>query len=348
MDAAQATSLVLEEIQAGGQDYPTEGLAAERFYGGWFVYAPVMVADSGVGVGTRSVFLVGESGRVKEVTSDGPADAAREWFMEACLWFSAEEPDLGQADSSLPSHPDLNRFARPRAPADYDRAAVTALGAALTHERDFAGWLADRLRELGDLVGGGGLLVSRRPTSWAAGHLRELIEPHADDADPTVLWQTWPAVEPAGLPAVDIAGWLLVPGVRTREFLESLEAETPAATRLADAVADRANQAPPWRACGVAELLPQLVALRRTDEFDADLDAIRRLIAADGDTDFLDTLFVSPGEADVDALLRIAVDADQREVIDIDIDVAAAAAYRRVLDRLDVPFENYWYEAMVE
>jgi hypothetical protein len=32
----------------------------------------------------------------------------------------------------------------------------------------------------------------------------------------------------------------------------------------------------------------------------------------------------------------------------IDIYAAVTAAYRRVLDRLDLPFENYWYEAMFE
>jgi hypothetical protein len=46
--------------------------------------------------------------------------------------------------------------------------------------------------------------------------------------------------------------------------------------------------------------------------------------------------------------LRIAVDAGQRNSEIVDIDAAATAACRRVLDRLGLPFENYWYEAMFD
>ncbi len=354
MDAAKAISLVAERIRSRGLDYPAAELTAEHFYGGWCVYAPVMIAVSDVPEDpdmpmTRSVFLVGESGNVEEVSSADPVEEACQWFEESCIWFSASQPDLGPMDSALPSHPDLGGSSRPRQPADYDRAAVDVLARALTHERDFGDWLAGRLRELADLLGGDSRLISRRPRSWAAQHVRELAEPEDID-DRGGVWQTWPAVDPASLPDADTAGWLLIPGARTCDVLESLETETPAATRLADAIAERANQAPPWRACGVAELMPQLVALRRSDQLDADFDTVRQLAAKHDAHDHFDWLLLNPssGDADVEALLRIAVDADRRERKVIDLDAAATAAYRRVLHRLDLPFENYWYEAMFE
>jgi hypothetical protein len=352
MDAARAISSVVERIQSHGLDYPVTDLTADRFYGGWCVYAPALIADGDENEDldvpvTRSVFLVGESGRVEEVESSAPVAEAREWFAEACIWFSAQEPDLGTSDSALPSNPDFSGLARPRQPADYDREVVAVLARALTHERDFSGWLADRLRDLADLVGGSSRLIARRPRSWAARHVRELTEPHADD-DPAGAWRTWPSVDPASLPDADITGWLLVPVVRTVEILEGLESSTPAATRLADVIADRARQAPPWRACGVAELTPQLVAVRRGDLRDADVDTLRRLAAEDGAEDVLDKLLVPPAGADIEALLRLAVDADRHHRTVIDLDAAATAAYRRVLDHLELPFENYWLEAMFE
>jgi hypothetical protein len=84
--------------------------------------------------------------------------------------------------------------------------------------------------------------------------------------------------------------------------------------------------------------------LRRADLPDADLAALREFDAG-GELDKL--LRALPGDADGQALLRIAIDADRQrhEVVDID---AAAAAYRRVLDHYELPFENYWYEAMLE
>jgi hypothetical protein len=352
MDTAQAISSVVERIRSHGLDYPVTGLTADRFHGGWCVYAPALIADGDEPEDldmpvTRSVFLVGESGRVEEVESSAPAASAREWFAESCIWFSAQEPSLGTSDSSLPSHPDFSGLSRPRQPADYDREVIAVFARALTHERDFSGWLADRLRDLADLVGGSSRLISRHPNSWAAHHVRDLTEPHADDG-PTGAWQTWPPVDPASLPDADITGWLLVPAVRMVEILEGLESVTPAATRLADVIADRARQAPPWRACGVAELTPQLVAVRRGDLQDADVDTLRRLAAEDGAEDVIDKLLVTPADADVQALLRFAVDAGRHQRNVIDLDAAATAAYRRVLDHLDLPFENYWLEAMFE
>lgn len=85
MDAAQAVSLVVGLIRARGLDYPTEGLAADRFEAGWSVYAPVEVDESDpmafldMPVG-RSVFLVGDSGHVEEVSSSVPPQEAEARF----------------------------------------------------------------------------------------------------------------------------------------------------------------------------------------------------------------------------------------------------------------------------
>jgi hypothetical protein len=77
MDAEQAISLVTDWIRSQGISYPTEGLVADRFEVGWSVYAPVEIDESDplsfldIPVG-RSVFLVGDSGRIKEVTTSTP------------------------------------------------------------------------------------------------------------------------------------------------------------------------------------------------------------------------------------------------------------------------------------
>ncbi|WP_249383534.1 hypothetical protein [Mycobacterium sp. DBP42] len=90
MEAAQAISLVADWIRSRGLDYPTAGLAADRFDRGWSVYAPVEVDDSDpmafldIPVG-RSIFLVGDSGRIEEVSSSVPPQQARDEF-------SAQEP----------------------------------------------------------------------------------------------------------------------------------------------------------------------------------------------------------------------------------------------------------------
>ncbi|WP_328459322.1 hypothetical protein [Streptomyces sp. NBC_00448] len=83
--AARAVSLVVERIRARHLDYPTQDLAADRFTGGWSVYAAVDVDDSDptafldMPVG-RSVFLVGDTGRVKEISSSVPPRQAEELF----------------------------------------------------------------------------------------------------------------------------------------------------------------------------------------------------------------------------------------------------------------------------
>jgi hypothetical protein len=85
MAPQRAISLVVERIRTRQLDYPTQGLAADRFEGGWSVYAPVEVDESDpmafldMPVG-RSVFLVSDVGRVKEVSSAIPPRQAEEMF----------------------------------------------------------------------------------------------------------------------------------------------------------------------------------------------------------------------------------------------------------------------------
>jgi hypothetical protein len=74
MEAAEAISLVTQFILWRDQDYATDGLRAERFEAGWCVYAPegddesdpMVFQDAPV---RRSVFLVGDSERIEEVSS---------------------------------------------------------------------------------------------------------------------------------------------------------------------------------------------------------------------------------------------------------------------------------------
>ncbi|MEJ2851849.1 MULTISPECIES: hypothetical protein [unclassified Saccharothrix] len=359
MDAAQAISLVVEEIRAEGADYPTQGLEVEPFWGGWCVFAPVMVADpadDSPGPRRRSVYLVGLNGVVHEVSSSAPAEDARSYFEEACLWFGAGQP-VGEDGYTGQSSPDFSRFVRPRAPrrpAAHDRQAVEAFAQALLHERDFPRWLNDRLWELGGLVGGPGHLVARRPDTSSAERLMDFLEPGDElgaGPSPSAVWRTWPPVDPASLPDVDTAGWLLVPGEALCDYLDDLDspdrpdADADAAGRLFDAIDDRLESLHLWRACGVADLFPRLVAVRRAELADADLDTLRRLAAEDATEAVLDALLTppSPDDGDVQALLRLAVDAEQRRLNVIDLDPAATAAYRRVLDRLGLGLANDWF-----
>src|SRR5689334_9344703 len=86
MDEAQAISLVVKWIRSHGLDYPTEGLEADRFDAGWSVCAPVEVDETDpmafleMPVG-RSVFLVGDSGRIEEVSSSVSPQQAVDRFV---------------------------------------------------------------------------------------------------------------------------------------------------------------------------------------------------------------------------------------------------------------------------
>ncbi len=102
MEAAQAISLVRDWIRSRNLDYPTDGLEADRFEAGWSVYAPVEVDESDpmafldMPVG-RSVFLVGDSGRIEEVSSSVPPEQAEAQFTAAEF---ATAPAGGRSDEA--------------------------------------------------------------------------------------------------------------------------------------------------------------------------------------------------------------------------------------------------------
>ncbi len=99
MDAAEAISLVAEWILWENLDYPTEGLEAERFEAGWVVYAPPAVgrvASVETRVG-RSVFLVGDSGRIEEVSPSTPLRRAQAEFATGEL---VAQDTGGESDES--------------------------------------------------------------------------------------------------------------------------------------------------------------------------------------------------------------------------------------------------------
>lgn len=110
MDETQAISLVAEWIRSRGLDYPTTGLAADRFEAGWSVYAPVDVDESDpmafldMPVG-RSVFLVGDSGRIEEVSSSVPPQVAQDSF-------TARERAAGSSQAGLGSEEHMAEFIR--------------------------------------------------------------------------------------------------------------------------------------------------------------------------------------------------------------------------------------------
>lgn len=85
VDAVEAVRLVTARILRDGLDYPARELVADRFSAGWCVYSPVDVDETDVmeflqlPVG-RSVFLVSDLGRIKEVSSSVPPELARRMF----------------------------------------------------------------------------------------------------------------------------------------------------------------------------------------------------------------------------------------------------------------------------
>lgn len=86
MDAREAITLVAAWILRHGVDYPTNELEAHRFDGGWRVYAPVDVDLSDpmkflqMPV-DRTVFLISDSGRIKETSTSVPPRRAHEEFL---------------------------------------------------------------------------------------------------------------------------------------------------------------------------------------------------------------------------------------------------------------------------
>ena len=87
MRAAEAIAAVADHIRRSGIDYPTNGLATDRFEAGWAVYAPVQVDTSSpqaflnTSVG-RAVFLIGDSGRIEQVSSAEPPLQAQRRFAD--------------------------------------------------------------------------------------------------------------------------------------------------------------------------------------------------------------------------------------------------------------------------
>lgn len=108
MDEAQAISLATEWILWRGLDYPTDELVADRFEAGWTVYAPVDIDDSDpmafldMPVG-RSVFLVGDSGRIQESSSSVPPGVAE-------AEFTAQERAIQPADGGSDESESLDDF----------------------------------------------------------------------------------------------------------------------------------------------------------------------------------------------------------------------------------------------
>jgi hypothetical protein len=87
MNAQQAIALVTEWIRWHDVDYPVEGLVADRFVAGWNVHAPVDVDTNDpmaiLDMPDRPVFLVGDSGRIEEVSSAVPQQQLEEEFSAA-------------------------------------------------------------------------------------------------------------------------------------------------------------------------------------------------------------------------------------------------------------------------
>ncbi len=86
MDARESITLVAEWILRHDVGYPTDGLEAHRFDGGWRVYAPADVDESGpmkfleMPVG-QVVFLVSDSGHIKETSTSVPPRRAHDEFL---------------------------------------------------------------------------------------------------------------------------------------------------------------------------------------------------------------------------------------------------------------------------
>ncbi|MFT9665427.1 hypothetical protein ACM0CQ_24540, partial [Mycobacteroides abscessus subsp. abscessus] len=107
MEAVDAIARVADYIRSRNIDYPTAGLSADPFAGGWSVYAPVEIdmddpmAFLEIPVG-RSVFLIGSSGRIEEVSSSIPPEVARQRFTEresAAVTQSGAQPETVEAIS---------------------------------------------------------------------------------------------------------------------------------------------------------------------------------------------------------------------------------------------------------
>lgn len=115
MDAREAIDAVTQHIRAAGLDYPTAGLAADRFEAGWSVYAPVQVDTSDpmafldMPVG-RAVFLIGDSGRIEQVSSSTPPQVARRRFAEQERTFAQRTAVTAQSGIAIPKSQEGMRY----------------------------------------------------------------------------------------------------------------------------------------------------------------------------------------------------------------------------------------------
>lgn len=115
MDAREAIDAVTHHIRAAGLDYPTAGLAADRFEAGWSVYVPVQVDTSDpmafldMPVG-RAVFLIGDSGRIEQVSSSTPPQVARRRFADQERTFAQRAAVTAQSGIAIPKSQEGMRY----------------------------------------------------------------------------------------------------------------------------------------------------------------------------------------------------------------------------------------------
>lgn len=145
MEAAEAIALVTEFILWRNLDYPIEGLQAERFASGWSVHAPAIVAERDPTAflespGERAVFLVGDSGRIEEVSSLVPPQQAQAEFTAEEL---ANDIDAGSEYSAATRRFSIADTAFPETEAPSDDAVIAWEAARLVES------IARELAELG-------------------------------------------------------------------------------------------------------------------------------------------------------------------------------------------------------
>ncbi|GAA2393765.1 hypothetical protein [Dactylosporangium salmoneum] len=122
MNEVRAISLVVDWITSQDIDYPTEGLEADRFEVGWAVYAPVEIDESDpmafldIPVG-RSVFLIGDSGRIEEVSSSVSPQQAYGQFIEVELRSGGGRGGSDESECMAEFEQHFNQAASEGAPA---------------------------------------------------------------------------------------------------------------------------------------------------------------------------------------------------------------------------------------
>ncbi|WP_319446542.1 MULTISPECIES: hypothetical protein [unclassified Mycobacterium] len=170
MEATQAISLVSDWIRSRGLDYPTEGLEADRFDAGWSVYAPVDVDESDpmafldMPVG-RSVFLVGDSGRIEEVSSSIPPQQAVAQFMSGEPAGGDNRGESAEAEFIAEFERQFNEAASdgPAAIADFTVVGAPPVSGSPTDRSDVEATAEDASRLIEPIVQ---QLAQLGPTGW--------------------------------------------------------------------------------------------------------------------------------------------------------------------------------------